>query len=94
MSASHTPGPWIAERNRSDYGNYAVRMGDNDTMRADRASRFVACNVIHAADARLIAAAPDLLAALTVLATEAGNCRIYPETIDAALAAIAKAVHS
>ena len=71
MTAKHTPGPWTAQPARSERGDYYHRIladaevhskciattvdamnGDREAMEAD------------AADARLIASAPDLLAAL------------------------------
>lgn len=88
MSA-HTPGPWAA-----DFGEaYAVTAPDK--------GRVAICTNLKGAhgmggrrtgdeveaNARLIAAAPDLLEALEVLVAELGDCRLT----EPARAAIAKA---
>jgi hypothetical protein len=56
-NAKHTPGPWRSERGNGDYGR---------NVTADNGRRIV-CETIcaeHEANARLIAAAPELLEAL------------------------------
>jgi hypothetical protein len=56
---THTPGPWdIYERNPPLRGGY-----DHSVFRADLGLDLLVCDVYGAGNARLIAAAPDLLAA-------------------------------
>jgi hypothetical protein len=71
----HTPGPWTR-----GYGNYVYR---DDVGQKDGKSLIATCmplNVTRAeletafANARLIAAAPELLAALQWLADSADDC--------------------
>lgn len=83
MSA-HTPGPWSADhdnvRTPADGGMVAKVAGDTDAQAY--------------ANARLIAAAPDLLAALRDLVSAEGLPEGYANRamlIDAARAALAKA---
>lgn len=83
MSA-HTPGPWVADhdnvRTPDDGGMVAKVAGDTDSQAY--------------ANARLIAAAPDLLAALRDLVSAEGLPEGYANRamlIDAARAALAKA---
>lgn len=93
--AEHTPGPWtIAERSKFDRDDEP-----SFEIVADDAAAFVAALVPNEADARLIAAAPDLLAALEAL-VEKGETphplsgrapTVRAEDIPAALAAIEKA---
>ncbi len=93
MSA-HTPGPWFAKRMRNDNGNF-----DIDSV----GGYFVAKSIggldvgEEEANARLIAAAPELLAALqraymALIGYLPGHRNaITDAAIDAARAAIAKA---
>ena len=76
----HTPGPW-------EVGN-ATWDEDGDVMYALKGNK-VAC----APDARLIAAAPDLLDALEAIlaADERGQGLPFAEAMDAGVAARAKA---
>ena len=99
MKAEHTPGPWEIE--------YADPIRQPDVLPSIRATEFrgeVACGVFHEADARLIAAAPDLLAALEAVVSTYRTFRNVPksdqewtliddEVIAAGFAAIAKARH-
>jgi len=81
----HTPGPWSLEPAWADRADWAVAIVNRDHMRDD----WDVCSVHSTeANARLIAAAPDLLNALTVLA-DAAESRGIPA--DAARAAIARA---
>ena len=57
MTDKHTPGPWHAWTDDDDAAPSEVR--DENAKAVAVCSRFA-----HAADARLIAAAPDLLEAL------------------------------
>lgn len=83
MSA-HTPGPWAVGKNE--------RSDERIEVRAEPLGLLVAL-VEKSSDARLIAAAPDLLEALRVLVEVASVC--IPETagheLEQARAAIAKA---
>ena len=69
MNAKHTPGPWIAEDDQSIYA------ADGDGRRL-----IAECHAGHkeerAANARLIAAAPDLLAALEDVELRATQARL------------------
>ena len=86
MTAHHTPAPWATD-------------GKAETDTLDIVSplgRVVMLDCSHdlvLEDARLIAAAPDLLAALQALtsANPYGNVDTWNECVDAAKAALAKA---
>lgn len=84
MSAKHTPGPWLIEKDGSaEHRNKAnVIRGADGTM--------IVYGQANDADARLIAAAPDLLDALQVM-LDAAQHDITQEC-DIARAAIAKAI--
>ena len=97
MDNKHTPGPWalanswdtrrhagaVVQTTETDYGTKGVPV-------AYIAKRM---GEAPAANAHLIAAAPDLLAALEIIAAywDAGNFTRRPEICDCARAAIAKA---
>lgn len=90
MSTSHTPGPWTT---RPIYGSLPAQAHALFWQDGQRSRRLDDGGVFRAGDARLIAAAPDLLAALRAMvydtpspATKKGSA-----ALDAALAAIAKA---
>ena len=97
--SGHTPGPWAIGKG---YGRHGVDVVGDDGNRAvagvigvwkdthDRDGRFTGIKKVPegCANLQLIAAAPDLLNALTVLA-DAAEARGIP--CDAARAAIAKA---
>jgi len=89
--SKHTPGPWVVVRRR-DHGDHVIQ-SDSDTVAVvwDEGGS-------PDADARLIAAAPDMLAALelllaNVLAGDEGGYskREHAAAIAAAEGAIAKA---
>ena len=89
MSAKHTPGPWVVrESSCGSVGTasmlIAMAYGDDPDCKAD--DRM-------AANARLIAAAPELLGALKAICDEQDANEGYatPATYDAARAVIAKA---
>jgi hypothetical protein len=88
MSANYTPGPWQVG---PEYENRLSRSVWRGSFydKASTVARFVATD----ADARLIAAAPDLLAALRFLVKEANaNGMIWEEpALKQALDAIDKA---
>lgn len=87
MNTKHTPGPW----------NTVILNGDRIAVVAHDSSDVATLTHASHADARLIAAAPELLAALEALLNRPGPLfhlvedeRHWPQ-IDAARAAIAKA---
>jgi hypothetical protein len=86
MDAKHTPGPWIAVPNGGDDEDIrALLVGKNDqygdfTTIADCRSRWIPD---EEANARLIAAAPDMLAALTLVEPILGRGPVTQETIEA-----------
>ena len=88
MSEAHTPGPWL----------YGVRKDKSIWLSIGDPSgyHYQGDLVASEADARLIAAAPDLLAALDGLMTLESRGRIMPigKEWDAARAARAKARES
>jgi hypothetical protein len=61
MSAKHTPGPWRVEESCDGYEIWTSGSSDTSATVADIIARP---SVTGAADARLIAAAPELKAAL------------------------------
>ena len=93
MSA-HTPGPWEFYGD-NNYGG-TVEIGPRLTVSVDRADRFDSSMAINReemeANGRLIAAAPDLLAALEALCPKVlSGTSGMDEAIAAAESAIAKA---
>lgn len=92
MSAHHTPGPWQMHKDPSR------QIGWNVTVPHPSGLGHLA-NVYDEANARLIAASPDMLAALRRVVLHAEQGRLIPEHAsaqlleisDAARAAIAKA---
>ncbi len=86
--SKHTPGPWAAHKEANGVyitervrGRYCLaKCGDGSTEQ-------------HLIDARLMSAAPDLLAALRELEAF-GEREDMPTVVSIASAAIAKAVHS
>ena len=90
MTEQHTPGPWFVTSDAS-----TVYEKDELGCRADTICRLVG-NPFAAGNARLIAAAPELLDALealmvTIDAQINAGLRWDPETVVATRAAIAKA---
>ena len=98
--AKHTPGPWVLETVRTSCG-ICHKVGpfpgrrENDEPRhaclyADYPSKHNPADAELDANARLIAAAPDLLDALYLvrdyIATMKGNGHEYSMSIDAAIA--------
>lgn len=90
--ATHTPGPWIAEISQNphksafpDNPHWQVRSADL------RGKGDYVANVWAEVDARLIAAAPDLLAACVRLSEMPENAEHLREGIKIARAAIFKA---
>jgi len=70
-AAKHTPGPWSAERGA--YGDWFINAADGSVWIAktvpmrDLMTKLAIFETEH--DARLIAAAPDMLAALQAMST-------------------------
>ena len=83
MSAQHTPGPWTVDAHRN-------------VMAAGGLVAFpgIAAGFDQDANARLIAAAPDLLSALLNLADHCSRLRDPAKEVHEARAAIAKATGS
>lgn len=91
MTTKHTPGPWNAD---------GARIDDSSGFHVGWANEYASSfgNGVHRANARLIAAAPELLEALEniwdFLAEDDGEgaCSpLYQSAIDKVKAAIAKA---
>ncbi len=92
MSA-HTPGPWQIDNNNCHSGQVAVCHGDEEGY-VEVWSENWSAGISQSANARLIAAAPDLLKALQGLlaSVQRGVCDGSGMEQDAARVAIAKAV--
>ncbi len=93
MSGGHTPGPWMATRSLHDS---RVVICTEHGHRIDVASTYAGgCGVPVEANARLIAAAPELYMALKVIVDcmpkDGGMVRLDGDELAAARAAIAKA---
>jgi hypothetical protein len=89
-AAAHTPGPWCV--NDTHGGRYIETKSEDAVAQVFRSKRYLA-------DARLIAAAPDLLEALRLMlrGTQADCGRVCmpnDDAVRAAFAAIAKATGS
>jgi len=86
MTTKHTPGPWVA---LGDHYDECVRVfnGDNNQICVFRYGADPDRRVTAMATARLIAAAPDLLAALK----RVSGSSVTPDDINSARDAIAKA---
>jgi hypothetical protein len=67
MNAAHTPGPWMASQ-YLDNGKWGVLAGDNGIIVSVRSMS----DGLGKANAHLIAAAPDLLSALSAMLTHMG----------------------
>ena len=100
-NAKHTPGPWTLESVGSAF-YVASDNGRPDAVNTDIAKVYRADTADEEAlaDATLIAAAPDLLAALRLAlaqiedldaCTDAEECSLQPDTMQAIWGAIAKA---
>lgn len=91
---THTPGPWQHEYHDGRGEGYILGPDGQAVVIGGRSDWGVMRGVLAPDDARLIAAAPDLLEALTSILSEwhvRGDGRVDSATADAALAAIAKA---
>ena len=97
---THTPGPWLATPTTGNPHNPNSLRMDIVTTTGEWTPAFVAGDILPE-DARLIASAPELLAALeVVLSSTCGNVgddgyegciRIEAKALDRAIAAITKA---
>lgn len=87
-TTKHTPGPWVVILSPADHDEFEV-VTSNVSMPICQFWRKGYGVEAHAANARLIAAAPDLLEALRAFVTH-GTCFTCDE-LDAARDAIAKA---
>ena len=67
MSNEHTPGPWVPGSNWFNNSDSSIIV----RSRATAGHGMVACRIRSQADARLIAAAPEMLAALKGLVVAA-----------------------
>lgn len=97
---SHTQGPWIKRKSHKNPGDWTIRPADPDApgytngyapiawVRGDERAQTKEQNK---ANATLIAAAPDLLAALQLAGSSAGFQYMTHETRAAIESAIAKA---
>lgn len=87
----HTPGPWSIEPQWSERNDGSVAV----VNRSHSGDDWDVCQVHSSeANARLIAASPELLSALIAMEAKAGKQNWndqYPEQLAAAQAAIAKA---
>ena len=94
MNATHTPGPWCTGEQGGDYqqvtGCGFIIATVNSWWKVVESAQTKRLRM--EADARLIAAAPDLLEALEKLVSDMHDtCGIHPQAGDQARAAIAKA---
>ena len=99
--STHTPGPWEVSTDPDGNGTYKIRehvdaeleierQADQETDEAKADSLYAKQNELREANARLIAAAPDLLIALEAMVDAPDDDSRYNAAIDAR-AAIAKA---
>lgn len=90
MAGQHTPGPWTVVRN--DFADSCIASADGKHV-VCMGHDYDECGmIVNPCDVPLIAAAPDLLAALKDCCAALGGVVAHPEAIPAsALIAIAKA---
>lgn len=85
-NATHTPGPWVLSLNSVKALGWMI-----GSPSADNGPGTHIGNVYNVADARLIAAAPDLLAALESAEDVLAETDMHLSTLHKVRAAIAKA---
>lgn len=94
----HTQGPWRAGSGTAGKGSVVSDTLATGALSGSVALDYYGGNLIAESVAQenipLIAAAPDLLAALIDLFDAVDRCELTPEAMDAARAAIAKATGS
>lgn len=88
-AAKHTPGPWeFVLAGSGNHPTWNVRLGNRGFIRLPATTDMDTMD----ADARLIAAAPDLLEALRTIVVNASSVQMDPQwAVQVARAAIAKA---
>ena len=99
METKHTPGPWrCGEQGAQGYDSIRIHTGKPARNEAERRTELMICDVFghsaaeNRANARLIAAAPELLAALEeLLVITADRLRYQGDEVLNARAAIAQA---
>jgi hypothetical protein len=102
MNTKHTPGPWVLDdiaHSHVDADYHIIDAGKGYHLDGEGSDGFNLSGCMSLDDARLIAAAPDLLAALESLALVVGltafkhesQRAVLQEAVDLASAAIAKA---
>jgi hypothetical protein len=98
--AQHTPGPWHVVDLGLEHGTWVSATAEGYGIRGDGSHYMQVCaSAIGEANARLIAAAPELLAAAKLFvaydaATDDDHVAMmlnYADALEAAIAAIAKA---
>ena len=92
--SKHTPGPWLIEAQNCHFGDIATVHNTDEKWVTIYAPHWMETGMDEkeqSANARLIAAAPELLEALQMLMNDPGEDRIKSSAWDAARAAIAKA---
>ena len=97
--SGHTPGPWLAEHREGDDGMYRTEVFSEEhgnIATCDWTPKHCGNGVTETYredNARLIAAAPDLLTAceLLIASKRSGKCSDRLAAVDAARAAIARA---
>ena len=79
METKHTPGPWRATRDQDSRGNHCWRIdAPSVSLLAVLTYQNAGARAEGIADAHLIAAAPDLLAALEAVLAHEGERDISP----------------
>lgn len=82
MSAQHTPGPWLIEAQNSHTGAIATVHNTTDVWVEIWSENWIVTGMgpeEQSANARLIAAAPDLLEALRMVMACAGDISAAPD---------------
>ncbi|MBW4789160.1 hypothetical protein JQS35_11170 [Alcaligenes faecalis subsp. faecalis] len=98
MEHKHTPGPWRVGRHFTDdegYREIAIEatVRGVECVPASVALQFVNCGGMQEANARLIAAAPELLEALTWAADNPDDSAYWIKQARAAIAKATGATH-
>jgi len=89
MNTKHTPGPWSFYEDKASAGMNGECIGIVESPRGIVCKTEESCPLETMANARLIAAAPEMLEALKrCLHDDAGN--LEPETVHLAMEAIKK----
>lgn len=91
MKTQHTPAPWTIKEHEDKNHGIDITEGDNGKVIANVTSHFIAEHTEAQANAKLIAAAPELLEALKELIEYLGEEWQQDQFIIKAQAAINKA---